>query len=132
MSQPLKVLLVDDDRAVLETMRILLESRGGFEVRSAIGAAGAAHCLTVNEHTDVVIADVVLAGQITGIDLCRSALQLHPRVALVLISADPTIDPASVPERCVYLRKPFGGGDLIAAIADAQRRATDAQVAVAA
>jgi len=110
------VLIVDDDHAVLETMRILLEGRGGFDVHCAIGSKGAIHFLSTVQRVDVVIADVILAGETTGIQVCEQALLRHAEVGLVVISADPHIDLQTLPERGVFLRKPFGGNDLIVAI----------------
>jgi DNA-binding NtrC family response regulator len=110
------VLIVDDDHAVLDTMRILLEGKGGFRVHCAVGSNGASHFLSAQEQVDVLIADVILAGEITGIDICNLARRQHPDVGLVIISADPNTDEESVPERSVYLRKPFGGNELVEAI----------------
>jgi len=112
------VLIVDDDHAVLETMRMLLEGKGGFRVHCAVGF------LSKQEQVDVVIADVILAGETTGIDICELARRQHPEVGLVVISADPNTDPEAVPERSVYLRKPFGGKELIEAIERVQAFAT--------
>ena len=116
MSGARVVLIVDDDPAVLETMRILLEGKGGFEVFCALGSHGARHLLGRIERLDVLIADVILAGEATGIALCHEAVSGHPQVALVVISADPRADAAVIPDDSVYLRKPFGGYELMAAI----------------
>ena len=110
------VLIVDDDHAVLETMRILLEGKRAFRVHCAVGSSGAAHFLSAQQQVDVLIADVILAGEITGIDICHLARHQHPDVGLVVISADPNIDAQAIPERSVYLRKPFGGIELVQAI----------------
>jgi DNA-binding NtrC family response regulator len=118
------VLIVDDDHAVLETMRMLLEGKGGFRVHCAVGSSGASGFLSRQEQVDVVIADVILAGETTGIDICELARRRHPEVGLVVISADPNTDPEAVPERSVYLRKPFGGKELIEAIERVQAFAT--------
>lgn len=124
------VLIVDDDPAVLETMRILLEGKGGHEVFCALGSHGARHLLGSLKRLDVLIADVVLAGEATGIDMCHEAVSRHPHVALVVISADPRADAVAMPDDSVYLRKPFGGYELLTAIDEAehlaQGRRTDA------
>ena len=110
------VLIVDDDHAVLETMRMLLEGRGVFRVHCAVGSGGASHFLSTQEQVDVLIADVILAGEITGLDICKIARRQHPAVGLIVISADPNTDAETVPERSIYLRKPFGGNELVEAI----------------
>jgi CheY-like chemotaxis protein len=118
------VLVVDDDHAVLETMRILLEGKGGFRLHCVVGSAGASHFLSTQERVDVLIADVLLAGEINGIDVCHLARRQHPDVGLVVISADPNTDDHPLPERSVYLRKPFGGKELTDAIERVQAFAT--------
>lgn len=110
------VLIVDDDHAVLDTMRILLEGKGGYRVHGAVGSKGAAGFISSQPRIDVVVADVILAGETTGIEVGRQAAARHPEVGLVIISADPGVDAQSLPERSMFLRKPFGGHELIAAI----------------
>ena len=113
------VLIVDDDHAVLETMQMLLEGKGGFHVHCTVGSHGATRCLSAHQRVDIVIADVMLAGEISGIDICRMARRLHPQVGLVVISADPKVEQETLPGQSVYLRKPFGGDDLTQAIEQA-------------
>lgn len=117
------VLIVDDDPVVLETMRILLEGKGDFEVFCALGSHGARHLMDRIERLDVLIADVILAGEATGIDICHEAVSRHPQVALVVISADPRVDAARMPHDVVYLRKPFGACELMTAIDEARHLA---------
>lgn len=117
------ILLVDDDRAVLEAMQMLLQGRGGYVVHCAVGAAGAAAFLSRHAHVDVIVADVILAGRTTGVDLCELGRRLHPQLGLVVISADPKVEADMIPESSLYLRKPFGGDDLVAAIEQSQRLA---------
>ena len=114
------VLIVDDDHAVLETMQMLLEGKGGFRLYAAVGSRGAVQCLSTHARIDLVIADVILAGEISGLDICRMARKLHPHVGLVVISADPKVEQEALPGQSVYLRKPFGGDDLLQAIEQAQ------------
>lgn len=123
MSGTRVVLIVDDDPAVLETMRILLEGKDGFEVFCALGAHGARHLMDRLERLDVLIADVILAGEATGVDICDQAISRHPELALVVISADPRAEAAALPESSVYLRKPFGGYELLAAMDEAEHLA---------
>lgn len=110
------LLIVDDDHAVLETMRMLCDVKGGFDVHCAVGSHGAMHFLSTLETVDVLIADVVLAGETTGIEICHAARRRRPGVGLVVISADPGPGESELPERSIFLRKPFGGSELLKAI----------------
>ena len=115
------VLVVDDDAMVLESIDLHLSAVGDFHTIMALGSTSAAEAL---EHgrVDVIIADVILAGHITGIDLCRKAIERYPGVAVVVITADTEVQCAEIPECGVFLRKPFGGEQLLEAIADALRK----------
>jgi DNA-binding NtrC family response regulator len=127
MSATRVVLIVDDDPAVLETMRILLEGKDGFEVFCALGSHGARHVMGQLERLDVLIADVILAGEATGVDICHEAMSRHPNVALVVISADPRAEATLMPESSVFLRKPFGGYELLIAMDSATHLAQERQ-----
>jgi DNA-binding NtrC family response regulator len=116
------VLIVDDDDLVLESIDLLLSNAEQFRSIRALGAVGAQSHMK-NAHIDVIVADVILAGATTGIDLCRTAVERHPRVAVVVITADTEVERAEIPQRWVLLRKPFGGDDLLAAIGTALERA---------
>jgi CheY-like chemotaxis protein len=113
------VLVVDDDHAVLEAMQLLLEGSGGFKVHAAVGACSAHTYLTGKDHVDVIVADIILQGDISGLDICRHGRELLPDVGLVVISADPNAHREIIPPRSVYLRKPFGGRELLDAISRA-------------
>lgn len=127
MSTTRVVLIVDDDPAVLETMRILLEGKDGFEVFCALGSHGARHVMSQLGRLDVLIADVILAGEATGVDICHEAMTRYPEVALVVISADPRVEATLIPESSVFLRKPFGGYELLIAMDSAAHLAQERQ-----
>jgi DNA-binding NtrC family response regulator len=109
------VLIVDDDDLVLESIDLLLSAADGFQSIRARGSAGAISHMR-HAHIDVVVADVILAGSMTGIDICRRAMEHYPGVAIVVITADTEVHRAEVPARGVFLRKPFGGEQLLKAI----------------
>lgn len=113
------VLIVDDDVLVLESIDLHLSAADGFQTIRAQGSAGAtSHMLNAHD-IDVIVADVVLAGSMTGIDICQKAIEQHPRIAVVVITADPEVHCAEIPDRGVFLRKPFGGEQLLEAIGKA-------------
>ena len=62
-----KVLLVDDERDIVELVRYNLEKEG-FQVAHA--ADGAAAFRLVREHPDLVILDLMLPG-LDGLEICR-------------------------------------------------------------
>ncbi|MFC5525705.1 response regulator [Rhodanobacter ginsengisoli] len=120
------VLIVDDDVLVLESIDLLVSMAEGFQSIRALGSAGAASHLE-HAHIDVIVADVILAGSMTGIDVCRKAIEHHPEVAIVVITADNEVNRSDLPERWVFLRKPFGGEQLLEAMDKAMAKARSEQ-----
>ena len=106
-----KVLIVDDDRGVRESMRILL--KGHYELTLAEnGAEGIAKFPEVRP--DVVLLDLRL-GDMHGIDVLQSIKAIDPTVEVILVTAYATIDTARKAIRLGafdYLTKPFDPPEL--------------------
>ena len=62
----------------------------------------------------------------SGIDICQKAIEHHPAIAVVVITADTEIHRGDIPERGVFLRKPFGGDQLLEAIGTGLEKARKA------
>lgn len=116
------VLIVDDDALVLEAIDLLLSRAEGFRSIRALGVASARSDLQ-QARIDVLVADVILAGTTTGIELCEHAIERHPAIAIVVITADSEVQRDEIPRRGIFLRKPFGGEQLLDAIDAALARA---------
>jgi FixJ family two-component response regulator len=122
------ILVVDDDEQVLESIDLLLSAVDDFQTICARGSTGAISHMAHTRHVDVIVADVILHGELSGIDLCRRLTEQCPDVAVVVITADTEVHRADIPERSVFLRKPFGGDQLIAAINGALAMVSSSQV----
>ena len=116
------VLIVDDDALVLEAMDLSLSKADGLRSIRALGVASA-HSDLKQARIDVLVADVILAGSTTGIELCEYAIERHPAIAIVVITADSEVQRNEIPQRGIFLRKPFGGEQLLEAIDAALERA---------
>lgn len=116
------VLIVDDDDLVLESIDLHLSATGDFQTIRVPGSAGALSHMQNAPTIDVLVADVILAGGMSGIDICRRAIERFPAVAIVVITADTEVHCADIPGRGVFLRKPFGGEQLLAAIGVAMKQ----------
>lgn len=117
------VLIVDDDDLVLESIDLHLAATGDFQTIRVLGSAGALSHMQNAPVIDVIVADVILAGSMSGIEICQKAIEHYPSIAVVVITADPEVHCAEIPERGVFLRKPFGGEQLLEAIGVAVVRA---------
>lgn len=82
----LKVLVIDDEAAVREGMRTLLQALGG-EVQVASGTEQA-RALARASRPDVVLADFRLHGSDDGLAAVRSLRVMYPGLAALLVSGD--------------------------------------------
>jgi two-component SAPR family response regulator len=117
-----KALIVDDHILVLETIDQMLATVEGFQTLLARGIVGATRRLLGASSMDVIVTKLVLAGPLTGIDLCERAIELFPKIAAVMITSETDLYARDVPERCVIVVKPFGRIQLQDAIAEAMCR----------
>jgi DNA-binding NtrC family response regulator len=117
-TQPVAV-VIDDDAAVLSAIEDTLEAKTDFLVQTFRTYREAVERLSA-ERVDIIVADIILGTDATGIDVCVAAIERHPHVALVLISADSPRDHHGYPLRTVCLRKPFSATELMDAIARAR------------
>ena len=89
MASAADVLIVDDDRDLVTSMRIVLESQG-YRVRSAYN--GREGLLRIEEKTpEVIILDVMMATDTEGFDLAFK-LKNHPvfgRIPIVMLTSFP-------------------------------------------
>ena len=116
------VLVVDDDALVLESIDLLLSMVEGFRSIRALDIESARSDLR-QTRIDVLVADVILAGSTTGIELCERAIESHPAIAIVVISADNEVRRDDIPARGYLLGKPFGAEQMRDAIDAALQRA---------
>jgi CheY-like chemotaxis protein len=56
----------------------------GFSVLKAGNAGEALACIENGQQIDAVFSDVVMPGELNGVDLARRVLALHPAIALVM------------------------------------------------
>jgi CheY-like chemotaxis protein len=80
-----KVLLVEDDDDVRETMSTALHA-AGFDIRTAVTADEALRRIDSGEHYDAVLTDVVMPGMLSGLDLAKHIRRRHPRTGVVVVT----------------------------------------------
>jgi len=117
-----RVLVVDDDDSLRESLELFLAGEG-FEVAAAAdGAAALAHL--ERAPADVVLCDLRMPG-IDGLELLPQLLRLAPGVTVILMSAYGARDLAiEALKRGAYdyLAKPFPPSEALLAIRKAQER----------
>ncbi|HEX2080308.1 MAG TPA: sigma-54 dependent transcriptional regulator [Longimicrobium sp.] len=113
MSAP-KILLIDDETAILDTLRILLK-REGFAVETAVGGQAGVDRLS-EVRPDVVLSDVRMPG-VGGLEVLLAAKELDRSLPVILMTAQASLQTAmrAVNEGAFYyIQKPFSNDELIA------------------
>ena len=114
MSAKRKILLVDDETGILETLRILLQG-GGYEVVTALSGREAVEMLP-DTLPDIVLTDIRMPGM-TGLEVMAKAHEVDPETAVILMTAQASLQTAvrAVNEGAYYyLQKPFANDELLA------------------
>ena len=109
-----RVLIIDDESAILDTLRILLKKRG-FDPETAQGGRSGLEALT-KSRPDIVLTDIRMPG-VSGTDILEEARKLDPELPVILMTAQATLQSAmqAVNEGAFYyIQKPFSNDELLA------------------
>ncbi|HEV2146715.1 MAG TPA: sigma-54 dependent transcriptional regulator [Longimicrobiaceae bacterium] len=114
MSQAPKILVIDDETAILDTLRILLK-REGFDVQTAVG--GREGLERIGEvRPDVLLSDVRMPG-VGGLEILLAAREQDPTLPVILMTAQASLQTAirAVNEGAFYyIQKPFANDEMVA------------------
>ncbi len=123
----MRVLVVDDERAVRESLRRALELEG-YEIELADDGQEALYRLQSGREPDAMILDVLMPGT-DGLDVCRQLRRNGSKLPVLMLTAR-----AEVENRVAgldagaddYVTKPFALEELLARLRALLRRSTDA------
>lgn len=119
-----KILLIDDDENVRETISVLLEREGFLAIAHADGRSGLESAIA--NRPDLVLVDMRLP-VLSGVEVCKQIRAAHLDTPIIVLSAiGDEIDKVLMLEIGAddYIVKPFGTRELIARIRAVLRRAT--------
>ena len=119
MAKP-RILVIDDDRAILETISDILDAKG-YEVQIAeSGERGIT--LAEKEYYDVVIVDIVMP-EMNGVEACHHIRNISPSSSVIMMTgyspANPLVRSAIDGGVKRLLHKPFQASTLLDAIESA-------------
>ena len=119
------VLVIDQHRAMRETLTDVFAKRPDYHLLNLQEAQDFddAEELINSVDLDVLVADVLTRRTPIGKELIERAMTKHPKLAVVLVSADPALYAENYPKRAVCLQKPFDADQLLAAIDEARHAA---------
>jgi PAS domain S-box-containing protein len=122
-----RILIVEDDPATREGLTMLLETLG-YVVASAPDGLAALAALNT-EPPDVMLLDLILPGDISGIQILQTARQVVPQVGAIIMTGYPNAETTVEALRLGafdYLTKPFDLGrmsGLLTQLVNRQRQA---------
>jgi two-component system response regulator MprA len=127
----MRILVVDDERAVRDSLRRALELEG-YEIELAGDGAEALYRLESDDLPEAVILDVLMPG-VDGLEVCRRLRRSGSRVPVLMLTAR-----AEVENRVAgldagaddYLTKPFALEELVARLRALLRRTVGASADV--
>jgi two-component system NtrC family sensor kinase len=106
-----RILLVEDNQDIAEITRSNLEEIG-YQVTHAPNASLALDALRQSSAYDLVFSDIVMPGDLNGVDLARMIREKHPSVPVLLTTGYSTVAQAAMDEGFPILRKPYEMADL--------------------
>ncbi len=118
-----RVLIVDDERSILDTLEILLRGEG-FEVEVA-GSGHEALARLGEAVPDVVLTDIRMPG-VNGMDVLNAVHERDPEMPVILMTAQASLQSAvqAVNQGAFYyVQKPFSNDEMMALL----RRAAEAR-----
>lgn len=111
-----RILLVDDEQGILNTLTILLKSEG-YEPTAALGAEKAIELLQKNEF-ELMISDIRMA-PMNGMELLNIVHDKYPLMSVIMLTAFGQVDTAIESSQLGafdYMKKPFRTEELLMAI----------------
>ncbi|MEO0902962.1 MAG: response regulator, partial [Bacteroidota bacterium] len=117
MENPIKILIVEDNVIIADDMQSMLEEIGYEIVDNVIVYEQAVDVLKNNE-VDLVLIDIILASDKTGIDLGKHIRQ-HYNIPFIFVTSNSdraTVENAKTVKPDGYLVKPFEQQDLYTSI----------------
>ena len=118
-----KILVVDDERPIVDILKFNLEKEG-FDVLTADNGLSALEC-ALTQNPDLILLDIMLP-KMDGFDVCRK-IREKLNVPIIMITArDEEVDKVLGLElgEDVYITKPFSVRELIARVKANMRRVT--------
>src|SRR5262249_4089243 len=119
---PVKILIVDDDRAICEYMQTLLE-RDGFQVKALSDPTGIEDEVRAGGY-HLIVLDLMMP-KLDGIEALRRVRKIDSDIAVVIFTGYPNLESAVASmklDAVDYLKKPFNVDEFREVLARVMRK----------
>jgi two-component system NtrC family sensor kinase len=110
-----RILLVEDNADIAEVTRSNLQELG-FQVVHEPDARSALNALERDTSFDLVFTDIVMPGELTGVDLARTVRHRYPALPVLLTTGYSNMAQAAADEGFSILHKPYDSAGLSASV----------------
>ena len=108
-------LVVDDEESIRAYICSVLQGEG-FQTLEAVNATQALQIVhRLSGGIDLIVTDVIMPGDMSGLDLAHSVRLAFPAVRIVLISGYPDVEGRVHPPGFEFVAKPFTPQAIVAA-----------------
>lgn len=107
MPSNLVVLIVEDHPEASASLKLMVEHRPGITVLSANGFLAAAIWINSAARVDLLLSEVLLTGEMSGVDIAELAVKTHALCAVVLFAAAAASSIEGLCDRYSFMRRPF-------------------------
>jgi CheY-like chemotaxis protein len=114
----LPVVLIVEDELLLRINAVELITEAGFDVVEAGNADEAIAILEGRPDIHIVFTDIQMPGSMDGLKLARFIRGRWPPIKLVVTSGQVTIRDGDLPERGVFIGKPYTSAEISATLRD--------------
>ncbi|UOQ52244.1 sigma 54-interacting transcriptional regulator [Hymenobacter cellulosivorans] len=122
LSPAASILIVEDEFVIANNLRRIL-TQAGYQVPSLAKTVAEARQLIAQNTPDIVLLDIFLRGEETGIDLAQELQEAHiPFVYLSANLSDSVLEAAKVTQPFGFLNKPFRAKDVLTTLEIARYR----------
>ncbi|SFH68926.1 response regulator transcription factor [Planctomicrobium piriforme] len=124
MSEPSRILIVEDEDAIANGLRFNFEAEGYHTVVRSDGPSALAFLDERQQQIDLVILDLMLPGM-SGYEICRAIRDRDPLVPIIVLSARTLSEDKSHAFECgtdQYVTKPFALPELLSRVRNLLKR----------
>ncbi|HWL10015.1 MAG TPA: response regulator transcription factor [Planctomicrobium sp.] len=124
MSQPIRILIVEDEEAIANGLKFNFEAEGYEVVVKSDGPSSLAYLDHHPQDVDLVILDLMLPGM-SGYEICRAIRDRDGRLPIIVLSARTLSEDKSHAFDCgtdQYMTKPFALPELLSRVRNLLKR----------